>query len=298
MNPLLAIHVAVALFGSAGLFGRILDLPPTVIVLGRVVFASVALGAVMAMRRKPPSGDSGARRHTSAAAHAPLGLLLAVHWVSFFAAIQMSSVAVGLLTFSTFPVFTALLEPFVPGERFDRRSLLAAFVTLVGIALVVPTPDPADPIARGALWGVFSGATFAVLSLANRHRVRRESALRLALLQDSWAALFLAPFAVLAPRWPTPTEGALLVVLGVVFTAGAHVLFIRGLRGVSAGRASVITSLEPIYGVALAWLLLQERPELRTLLGGALVLGAALWVGAAAARPTDPGTPTRSTTSG
>ncbi|MEQ9570407.1 MAG: EamA family transporter, partial [Longimicrobiales bacterium] len=123
MPPLLSVHLAVLLFGAAGLFGKLLALPPTVIVLGRVVFASAALGAVLAAR-----GRRGTDRRAGGGGPvwglAALGLLLAVHWVTFFHAIQVSSVAVGLLTFATFPVFAALLEPLLPGERFDGAALL------------------------------------------------------------------------------------------------------------------------------------------------------------------------------
>jgi drug/metabolite transporter (DMT)-like permease len=288
VNPLLSIHLAVLLFGAAGLFGRVLTLPPTLIVLGRVVFASAALGIVVALRRRhrgqlakahPAPGPGALQSGRGWMPMSLLGLLLAVHWVAFFQAIQVSSVAVGLLTFATFPVFAAVLEPLLPGEHFDRRTLAAAIVTLVGVGLVVPAPDLGDPIVQGALWGVFSGFTFALLSLANRTLVRRDSALTLALHQDLWATLFLLPFAFTARQLPTAEEWGLLVLLGVVFTAAAHALFIRGLRGVSAGRASVITALEPVYGVLLAWQILGERPEPRTLAGGALVLGAAVWVG-------------------
>ena len=284
VNPLLSIHLAVLLFGAAGLFGRVLTLPPTLIVLGRVVFAAAALAIAVEVRRRrqggaAPDRPTPERSHRAWISRAVLGLLLAVHWVAFFQAIQVSSVAVGLLTFATFPVFAAVLEPLLPGERFDARTLGAALVTLVGVGLVVPTPDLNNPVVQGALWGVFSGFTFALLSLANRTLVRQESALTLALHQDMWAAAFLLPFAFTSVRPPTAEEWGLLVLLGVVFTAGAHALFIRGLRGVSAGRASVITALEPVYGVLLAWQLLGERPELRTLAGGALVLGAAAWVG-------------------
>ncbi len=308
VTPLLSIHLAVLLFGAAGLFGKLVALPPTVIVLGRVVFAAAVLAPLVWVRdRRTREGrmrdrrvhdgrmnDGRARDGRIRDGHgrdalrkrplrdrialAGLGLLLAVHWVTFFHAIQVSSVAVGLVTFATFPVFTALLEPLLPGERLDRGALVAAALTVVGVGLVVPTPDLADAVTQGALWGVVSGFTFALLSLANRAWVRRESALRLALHQDAWAAVFLAPFALAAPRLPTATEWGLLALLGVVFTAGAHALFIRGLRRVSASRASVITALEPVYGVALAFALLGERPAARTLAGGALVLVVAGWI--------------------
>ena len=305
MSHLIAVHVAAVLFGTAGLFGKLVDLPPTLLVFGRVAFAAVALGLFLAWRRRPETAARGSRRHAvaeeAAAAldpaatpnaavtpgHTPpphrlafvaLGVLLAIHWVTFFHAIQLSTVAIGLLTYATFPIFTALLEPFLPGERFEGDTLVAAAVSLAGIALVVPSADLSDPFTRGAAWGVVSGATFAVLSLANRIWVRSTSAARLAFHQDLWAAVALLPFLVAATRWPTPTEWVALIVLGVVLTAGAHALFIFGLRGVRAGRASVIASLEPVYGVALAVLLLGERPEVRTLAGGLVVLAAAAWV--------------------
>lgn len=280
--PLLAVHASVLLFGAAGLFGKWISLPAHMIVLGRVVFAAVVLGGLLAaLRRRTPPVEARSvapGRHRDTWALPLLGLLLAVHWVTFFHAIQVSTVAVGLLTFATFPVFTALLEPVLPGERLEASTLGAALVTVAGVALVVPSTELSDPVVRGAGWGVVSGATFAVLSVVNRGLVRRRGPLDLAFHQDVWAAVFLAPFALAAPRPPTGAEWGLLIVLGVVFTAGAHALFIHGLSGVRAGRAAVIAALEPVYGVALAALLLDERPGGRVVAGGALVLGAALWV--------------------
>ena len=280
LPPLLALHLAVLLFGGAGLFGKWIELPPTLIVLGRVVFASIVLAGVVALRRRDPAPDRVHRTtdRSPVLLRPALGLLLAVHWVTFFQAVQVSTVAVALLTFATFPVFTAVLEPFLPGERFDPVALGASAVALAGIALVVPSTDLSHPTTQGALWGVASGFTFALLSLANRGLVRRWGAVRLALRQDLWAAFFLLPFLLTSSRAPTATEWALLVVLGTVFTAGAHALFIHGLSGVRAGRASVIASLEPVYGVVLAAALLGERPGARVMVGGVVVLLAAWWV--------------------
>ncbi len=67
------------------------------------------------------------------------------------------------------------------------------------------------------------------------------------------------------------------MVLGVFCTAVAHALFIQAMRAVRAGVAAIASALEPVYGIALAWLLLGEVPALRTLAGGALILGAVLW---------------------
>ena len=94
---LVALHVAVALFGFAGLFGKWLALSPVAIVLGRTAIAAVALG-ILRLR-----SDERAPFDVRLIAN---GVVLAVHWLTFFAAIQVSTVAVGLLGYASFPLFT------------------------------------------------------------------------------------------------------------------------------------------------------------------------------------------------
>lgn len=299
MSPagaLVAIHLAVALFGAAGLFARFVAWPAPALVFARVSVAGAGLALVL-VALEPGRFESLLRPERAPGgadlARLPLlGALLAVHWVTFFHAIQVSSVAVGLLAFASFPVFTALIEPLLPGESLDRTSLGAAALVALGIALLVPAADPRHPMVQGVLWGLVSGFTFALLSLGNRSLVPRWGALRLALHQNAWAALVLAPFVVSRLPHPTPTEWMAVLLLGLIFTAGAHALFITGLRTVQASRAAVIATLEPVYGIVWAALLLGERPTARVLAGGMLVIGAALWTtrrAARAPRPTEVG---------
>lgn len=274
-KSLLEIHLATVLFGLAGLFGKWLALPPTLIVLGRVSFASAALGIVLWRKRQNLRPILGAR----AGLLVLLGVLLAVHWSAFFQAIQVSSVAVGLLSYSCFPVFTVLLEPFFFRERFDGPSLFAAGVCLTGVFLIVPRFNLADSVYRGVLWGLLSGLTFAVLAVFNRRLVGQYSSLAIAFFQDSFAALILLPtLLVMTPVQVTAGDLGLLIVLGVVCTAGSHTLFITGMRRVRARTASIISSLEPVYGIALALVFLGEIPSARTIAGGAVILAAVIFV--------------------
>ena len=282
LPPLTALHAAVFLFGAAGLFGKLLDLPPTVIVLGRVIFAAVALWLVV----HRTGGSLRWARAGDGMGLVGLGLLLAAHWVTFFHAIQLSSVAIGLLTFSTFPVFTAVLEPLLlRDERWSWTDLAAALVTLAGVTLVVPSLEWSDAWARGAFWGTMSGLTFAGLSIANRSWVRRYPPLALTFHQTFWAAVALLPvvgWQVAGSPEAVGEFGArelvLLALLGVVFTALAHGMFIGSLRSVRARVASVLATLEPVWGIVLAWLILQEVPAPRTVVGGLVILTAAGWV--------------------
>lgn len=275
-QSLLEIHAAVALFGLAGLFGKWVPLPPVLIVLGRVFFASLALGLILLFMKLPLREIVG----EALVLLVVLGAVLSVHWVAFFQAIRVSSVAVGLLSYSCFPVFTVFLEPILFREKADTVNLGLAGLCLVGVFLIVPRFDAADLIFQGVLWGLFSGLTFAVLTLFNRRLAQRHSSLAIAFFEDAFATLFLAPFLLVFRATLSAGSLLLLIGLGVVCTALSHTLFIKGMRFVRAQTASIISSLEPVYGIVLAFFLLREVPSWRTLSGGAVILGSVILVSA------------------
>jgi len=268
------IHIATALFGLAGLFGKWITLPPFLIVFGRVVFASLAL-AVILLARKQPLRPAGRR---SGGLLFLLAGILVLHWMSFFQSIQVSSVSVGLLSYSSFPVFTVFFEALLTRERIDRPNLILAVLCLAGIFLIVPRFDPAEATFRGIVWGLVSGLTFAVLTVFNRRLAQKHSSLAIAFYEDFFASMILFPFVWLSGGRITKKELLLLAVLGVVCTSGAHTLFISGMRRIRAQAASIISALEPVYGISLAFVLLKERPSLRTLGGGAVILVAVVLV--------------------
>lgn len=267
---LLAIHLAVLLFGVAGLFGKLLHTSPSVIVFGRTFFAAIALALVLLalrvrIRLIKPSDLLG---------FALMGGVLAVHWVTFFHSIQISTVAIGLLTFSSFPIFVTFLEPVFFNERLRTLDVLISIVVFTGLVLIIPEFDLTNNLTLGVLWGTLSGLTFAILSVMNRKYVNRYPALSIALFQDAVACLLLLPFAGAQALTLNQTELGLLALLGVVFTALAHTLFIRGMLTIRAQLASVIACLEPVYGVLLALILLSEVPSTRELIGGCIIISA------------------------
>ena len=125
----LAIHLSVLLFGLSGLFAKLLVISPLVIVWWRCLFAAGTLGVVVGL---------SANFALPTAAVAATGVVLADHWVAFFHSIQVSTVAVGLLSFSVFPVVVALIEPLFEREPFQWSSLRHALLALGGVVLVVP----------------------------------------------------------------------------------------------------------------------------------------------------------------
>jgi drug/metabolite transporter (DMT)-like permease len=286
-----SLHTAVFLFGMSGLLGKWLTVSPLVIVFARAALAAVFLGLLLRFQGK--RWEPLCQREWRWLGFA--GLILAAHWVTFFQAIQVSTVALGLLAFSSYPAFVALLEPWCFRERYRQTDLLLAGVVVGGLLLVVPAYEWRGRAGQGVLWGIVSGFTFAVLTLLNRRQARETSPMVVAGVQNAVAALVLLPAALwLRPRL-TPSTLLALGVLGVLCTGLAHWLFVRSLRLVRAQTAAITTGLEPVYGILFAWVLLGEVPAGRTLLGGTIILAAS--VGAAWLAPRVPsaaGSPTGS----
>ncbi len=268
-RSLIEIHGAVLLFGLAGLFGKVLSLSPMIIVLGRVFFASLFLGAVMMLIKQ----DFRLKNRQDYLYLILMGAILAVHWSTFFMSIQMSTVAIGLLTFSTFPVFVTFLEPWFFKEKLRQVDIVVALVTFGGVALVMPAFELGNSMTQGALWGLVSGFTYAVLSMMNRKYVKSYASSVIAFYEQLTATVVLLPVLFIQRPVFKPMDIALLLLLGIVFTGISHTLFINGLRHVKTQSAGIISSLEPVYGILFAALLLHEIPTVRELSGGLIILG-------------------------
>ncbi|MBW2611656.1 MAG: EamA family transporter [Deltaproteobacteria bacterium] len=261
------------LFGVAGLFGKLIHLSPSMIVFGRTLFAGIALAIVLPMLKT----EFRIKRKSDLLGFFCMGAILAVHWMAFFHSIQISTVAIGLLTYSSFPIFVTFLEPFFWGEKVRAFDILISVVVFLGLVLVIPEFDLSNNLTLGVFWGVFSGFTFAVLSILNRRYVADYSALTIALYQNAVACLILLPFVRHSVLSLTSSEWSHLVLLGVMFTALSYTLFIRGMLVVKAQLASVIACLEPVYGILIALAVLHEIPSSREIFGGVVIIGAIVY---------------------
>ncbi len=270
----LEVHIAVFLFGLTGLFGKFLSLNPFIIVLGRVFFSSIFIGVWMLVSKE----SFRLKVKKDYLKLLIMGGLLAIHWTSFFASIQFSNVAVGLLTFSTFPVFVSLLKPLTHRTRISGREILFGIITLIGIGFIVPLHDLLSQVMVGALIGVFSGGVYALFTIYNEDLVRGYSGKVVAFYEQASATLLLLPALFIVKPQLTGMDIGLLILLGTVFTGIGHTLFITGLKGVSAYMAAIITMMEPLYSIALAYFLLGEKVSINVFIGGVIILGSVLYL--------------------
>ncbi len=276
----ISILVALPFVSLTGLFGKFLTLSPLLIVQGRTVFAfGTLLLALFVLRKRIFFKDFREWLWLMVS-----GSILGVHWIAFFQAIQVSTVAIGLLSFASYPLFTTLLEPLFFRESLQRRNVFAALIVICGLALMATSTEDTNAIisgsvVQGLLWGLGSGFGFAVLTLLNRGHVRNHSPLLLTCWQNGFAALVLLPWSWSESWIISAEEWGLLFVLGVVCTVGGHTLLINGLRHVRAQVASLlIAGLEPVFAIVFALFLLREIPSVQTLLGGILIVGTTVFM--------------------
>lgn len=265
----LSVNLAVLLFGLAGLFAKWIRLPALAITFGRVFFSSVALGLFLLLRKQ--SFRVGSRRDLLLLLCA--GAILALHWWSFLASIQLATVAIGTITFSSFPLFVIFLEPLAFRRKLSLRNLVFALIILAGVIVTVPEFSFANRMFAGIAAGMLSAFSYAVLTVMNKGFSERVSGTLTAFYEQTAAALVLLPFILGAHAQPSAADLGLLLLLGVVMTAAAHTLFISSLKSLPAQLAGLCSSMETVYGIVFAFLLLGEVPGLREILGACLIVG-------------------------
>ena len=269
----MAVHSAVFLFGLTALFSKLISLSALEITLLRSIFAVLTLWLVM--RHQGLSVKLHSRRDYAIVLL--LGVLLAGHWVTYFHAMQVSSVAVGVIALFTFPVITVFLEPFFHSGRPHLQDVVSALAVLFGIYLLVPSFSLDDHTTQGVLWGVFSALLFALRNIIQGRYFSAYPAKQSLFYQIAVTFLLLLPFGAEVMPQVSSLQWGQLLVLGVVFTALPHTLFAFSLRHFKAKTTSLIACLQVVYAAVFAALILGEWPSLSTVVGGLVVVAAAMF---------------------
>ncbi|MDO5103333.1 MAG: DMT family transporter [Lautropia sp.] len=281
-RALVAAHFSAVMFGMTGILGALIKADALIITSGRAVFAAVALGLVsLGLGGAAVFGSLSARQKMALGIS---GVVLAVHWVSFFLAVKVGGVAVATLGFAAFPAFIALMDWLVFRERIGPHEWGLLVLVTLGLVLVTPAFDMGDQGTIGLLWGLLSGFTFALLAMLNRRATRGVNAIQVSFWQNLVVALVLLPFvswagAALTPDGLARSFGAMqvsdwfyLALLGVLCTGLCHFLFVKSLDHLDARSVGMIVALEPVYAIACAWWLFDAKPSGRMLAGACLII--------------------------
>jgi drug/metabolite transporter (DMT)-like permease len=206
------------------------------------------------------------------------GLISAVHFVSYIAALSFTTVAHALAIVYTAPVFVTLLSALFLHETIRPGQWLGVGITVIGITILAGfEPTMNWSMALGDGLALVSAITYGFYSVAGRYERERYPLLLYATRVYGLGALWLLPLALLAiPGMPPEAWGweqiASVVALGLIPLALGHTLYNAALRRVHATYANVIASQEVTGGIILSWLLLGQVPSATSLIGAAIAL--------------------------
>lgn len=267
------LHVAVMLFGLAGVAAQFVEIPAVLVALGRVVCSSLLLLIIAIVKKESLRLNSG----KDYCMIILTGAVMAIHWTTFFQSVQVSTVAIGTITFSTFPLFLTFIEPIVFHEKLRSQSVLSAILLLIGVMITIPEFSMENHTTIGIIWGMVSSLSYAILTLANRYFSPRYAARTVCLYEQGSAAIVLLPALFLVKTTWRPLDLAGIAFVGFICTAFAHSLYVSAQKSVRAQTAGIISGMETVYGILYALLFLGEVPSIRELAGGIVILGVAMY---------------------
>jgi drug/metabolite transporter (DMT)-like permease len=277
LNPvkrsLINLHITVMLLGGTALFSKLIPLSAIDITFGRSLPGFIMLFIFVKL-----SGESlKLKSIKDYLIGIGLGIIMAVHWVTYFVSMQYASVSVGIIALFTFPVITVLLEPFFEKIRICWQDLASAFVVLLGIWFIVPSVSLSNDVTLGVLIGVFSAFLYAIRNLMHRKYFSHYSGSK----AMAYQIMVICPCLIFFVSDDLTTMSAntalLLLLLGTVFTALPHAMVANALKHLRAKTFSLVACMQPFYGVVFAIVLLNETPTWQTLVGGLLVISAAVY---------------------
>ena len=209
-----------------------------------------------------------------------LGVLMGIHWVTFFHAMQISTVAVGMLALFSFPMLTVLIEPLFSRVRLHRGDIIAAVILFLGLLIMAGSKllEPQSNLLQGIAWGVFSAVLFVLRNLSQKYHFAHISSDRLMLHQLIAIFIMLLPFLDVEASLSMDYKSWIaMLVLGVLTTAVAHTIVVASYKKLPAKTVAMLSCLQPPIGAVLAWWLLGEVLSLNIIIGGGLILSVALY---------------------
>lgn len=265
---ILLLNFGMLCLSTSGVLGRIIQLPPPVIIWYRAFFALLFIGAFCWWKNYDFRFDL--KEHGSTIFFS--GLFMAGNFVCYFYALQWSNVAIGMLALFTFPVMTTLLEPIFFKSKFQLIHLILAGMVLLGIYFLAPSFDMDNSMTQGLFIGLVGAFFWTLRNLLLKKKMIAFNSSMLMFYQLLICAVVLLPVLFLFEAKEVSSQIPYLLFLGLVTTAIGHTLFLHSFNHFSVSTASIMSSIQPIFGIIVAIFVLGEFPSGRSMIGGALIL--------------------------
>ena len=257
----LQLHAAVFLAGFTGVLGRLIELNEGWLVWYRMLLSAVLLLLLMLLRKQTIRIEKKYLLRCVG-----IGALIALHWVFFYGSVKYANVSIALVCFAATGSFTAFLEPLILKRKIDLVEVLLGLLVLLGIYLIFHFDVQ---YKTGILLGVVAAFLSALFPIYNKRLIQHVpvSALTLYELSGGWLLLslvlpFYLQFSPATKHLPSMSDWFWLFMLALFCTVLAVQLSVNALKKISPFTANLTYNLEPVYGIALAFLIYHEEKEL------------------------------------
>lgn len=266
-SNLFQINLAVIFISTSGVLGRYIDLPTPIIIGLRALIGGLALFAFCKWRGFDFKISSKDRWTVMIG-----GVLLGAHWVTYFYALKLSNVAIGMLSLFTFPAITAILEPIILKTKLLKSHLFLGATVLVGIYFLVPEFDMENDNLKAVGFGVASAFCYSIRNIILKPKVDQYNGSVLMMNQLFVITILLCPLIFILDSRNIVEFLPATLLLAILTTSIGHTMLVYSLKHFSTASASIISSLQPVYGIILGIIFLSEYPKSTTIIGGLIIV--------------------------
>ncbi|MBY0542243.1 MAG: DMT family transporter [Sphingobacteriaceae bacterium] len=257
---LFILHLTVFVWGFTGILGALISIDAVQMVWYRVLIASISL-FVYFLATKTNIKVSKKQFFQFFFT----GSIVALHWIFFFHSIKVANVSVSLICLSSVTLFIAILEPLIKKQKISKGDIFVGLLIILGIYLIFKFETK---YTTGIIFGLLSAVAASFFSTINSTLVQKSNPSIIGFYELSGAFFWITIYRLFDKSLLTetfnlsPTDWFYLMVLGTICTALAYVAGVAVMRTLSAFRVALITNLEPVYGIILAFLLFGAKEQM------------------------------------
>lgn len=268
------LHLIIFMWGFTGILGVLINLDAFYIVWHRVLIAFLALGIALIFMKK--SVTIASRKELIKIFG--VGIIVALHWMTFYTSIQLSTASLGILCLSTTTLHVTWLEPLFMKRKFSKLEFFFGLIVIYGIYFVSRDFNPKDYEALA--YGLCSALFAALFSVFNARLAQDSPSYKITFYEMLAALVFLTIVLVAQGNFTAElfsmevSDFLWLLFLGILCTSFAFLATIEVVKRLGAFTVSLSINLEPVYTILLAIFILKENK----VLGSQFYIGAAIIV--------------------
>ena len=276
-NARIRLIVAMTIFGTIGIFVKHIPLPSSIIALARGI---IGIGFLLIFTKIKKIKISFSEIKNNFPILSLSGMLIGIHWIFLFEAYHHTTVAVATLCYYLAPVFIIIASPFVLKEKLSLKKIICVTVALIGMIFVsgiFKEGGTENLQIKGILFGVGAAIIYATVILLNKH-LKNISSYGMTIMQIGIAAVILLPYTAVTQNFGNLSFDfltiVLLLIVGILNTGITYSLYFSSIKELKAQTIAIFSYIDPIVAIFLSTFLLKEKPDIYTVIGGILILGA------------------------